>query len=620
MEIPHHSSTVPQVENPLLMYSPETRQFQAKLYKRLMQKKLRLKDLDMHMEVLDKDLWFYVCETCNGKVNFLPMSTDLVTAFNTSTFGTSITPEDVQMIAQLIQDGHCSCIGDIQEKADRKVKACRFVHLAASSDEFLPILQHLRTLGCDFEAKVRSVNSRPIHVAVQLSQLKNVKFLVSMGVDVNAADEMGQVPLFLAIHFELEDIFNELLKAPKINVNSMDTRKQPLLINCVRFHPEFIEQLLKAGANPNMPGVNGNTPLMYAVTSHDEELVKMLIRYGADVNMRNDRMEVVLLIVVYRDAVQMVQILLESGADPNFHTHDDQNSLLILASYDGSLEVIKLLLKYGADVTANNKLNYGPVHIAAWNGHLSCVREMIAAGASYDSQTSDFNTPLALAAHGDHLPVIEALLSLGCNVNNRDKDLDTPLLYAAYNGNTRAVDLLIKHGADPNIRNDKHTTVLWNAVYKCNKELVKLLICANVVLECETVGIEQHAQVDHVVPLYASPRSTLWVAVERGAPEIVLLLITAGYNIYTEQWLWDGDFPAKSKDTRLHEMLTQFVHNPPRLMALCRTFIRGQFGLKINETVSQLNLPHFLNDYLTFADLKYSLEESTEEVSMKDSD
>ena len=305
----------------------------------------------------------------------------------------------------------------------------------------------------------------------------------------------------------------------------------------------------------------------------------------------------------FADDTTLARILLDAGADPNYCTPDEENSLLLLACYDGSNEMIKILLRFGAKPGLSNHLDYSPLHIAAWNGHVEAVKTLLATGVHHDKQTKDKNTPLALAAHGNNLEVMRLLLPLGCKVNNADKDKDTPLHYAAYNGMTEGLKLLLEYGADPDITNRVNTSVLWNAVYMKHKDVVKQLLVANVEMEISSEGIDQHSQSDEVVFIYDTPRTPLYVAVENESPEIALLLITAGYNIFKEKWLLDGDIPNRENNEKLVSILLQYIQTPQRLVAICRNYFRRYFGLGVFQNVEQLDIPSSLKNYLTLKDL-----------------
>ena len=287
----------------------------------------------------------------------------------------------------------------------------------------------------------------------------------------------------------------------------------------------------------------------------------------------------------------------------------------MLASYDGSNDMINLLIRYGGNPALTNHLEYSPLHIAAWNGHVKTVKTLLDAGVPHDRQTKDKNTPLALAAHGGCLDIMKILLPLGCNVNNADKDLDTPLHYSAYNGMAEGVRLLLDYGANPDIWNRINTTVLWNAVYMSHKEVVKQLLVANVEMEIPSVGIDQHSQSDEVVYVFDTPRSPLYIAVSNQSPEIALLLITAGYNIHKEKWLLEGDIPDREENEKLISILLKYLQTPQRLVATCRNYFRRYFGLKIFQKVAQLDIPGSLKNYLTLKDLAEDLKKQDEETS-----
>lgn len=312
---------------------------------------------------------------------------------------------------------------------------------------------------------------------------------------------------------------------------------------------------------------------------------------------------------------EVVEILLDAGADPNCATHEDGNTPLLMACYDDQLDMVDLLLRYHASASKPNDNGYTPLHIAAWNGHIKSVRRLLKAGAQHDSRTNDLNTPIALAAHGGHLHVIEELLPLGCTLNNYDKDKDTPLHYAAYNGMTKAVELFVELGADPNCHSTCNATPLWNAVYKGKKEVVKLLIKLNVELGTASVGTNQHSHTNHVVYIYNTRKTPLWVAMDREHPDIALLLVSGGYDVFREDWLLNNDFPAHFNE-RMCNILLQYVQSPPKLIATCRNYFRRYYGSSVLERVEKMDIPVTLKNYLTLAELQYQVIESDTNVAM----
>lgn len=295
-------------------------------------------------------------------------------------------------------------------------------------------------------------------------------------------------------------------------------------------------------------------------------------------------------------------LLLEAGAD-----QDDNNtfneSLIIRASYNGYDDVVRLLIKYGGDVNSLNDRKYAAIHYAAWRGKTDTVKHLLDAGAIHDEQTRDKNTPLALAAHGGHLDTIKLLLKRGCHVNNADRDGDTPLKYAATNGLVDAVKLLIGHGSNPDMRDHSGASVLWTAIFHVRKEVVKELLLANVKMEVPSRGMDRRHWSDEIFYFYDTPKSPLYVAIDRGSLDIALLLVHCGYDIHKERWLLEREVFDNEEKTEMLQVLLQFVDIPLRLLTICRNYLRRYFGLRLHQCIDKLDLPSSLKKYLVLLDL-----------------
>ena len=298
-------------------------------------------------------------------------------------------------------------------------------------------------------------------------------------------------------------------------------------------------------------------------------------------------------------------VLLEAGADPNFCNQFENKSLITLACYNGYTDIIKLLIKHGGDVNLLSGRQYAAIHIAAWNGQDEVVKLLLDAGAEYDNQTVDKNTPLALAAHGSHLETMKLLMSKGCDVNNADRDGDTPMSYAATHGMMEGIKLLIENGANPNVCDNSGASVLWTAVYHGHKDVVKQLLLSYVEKEIPSRGMNRQAWSDQIYYYYNSPKSPLYVAIDRQKLDIALLLISAGYNINKEQWLLGREYLESEEKAEILQKLLKYTDIPPRLLTICRNYLHHYFGGRhLPQSVETLDLPTRLKKYLTLADLQ----------------
>ena len=118
---------------------------------------------------------------------------------------------------------------------------------------------------------------------------------------------------------------------------------------------------------------------------------------------------------------------------------------LTYASENGHLDVVKVLLAYGADVHANN----GALWLASRGGHLAVVEVLLARGANVHA---DNDRALSGASRNGHLAVVEVLLAHGADVHADD---DCALRAASASGNAAVVQVLLAHGADVHANDDE---------------------------------------------------------------------------------------------------------------------------------------------------------------------
>ena len=107
---------------------------------------------------------------------------------------------------------------------------------------------------------------------------------------------------------------------------------------------------------------------------------------------------------------------------------------------------------------------------------------------------------------------------------------------------------ILTPGADPDRENALCVTPIWNAVHSSELALVESLIQCNVRLCVASRGIDQEAETDQPTPIYATPRTPLYVACTLADRRIAERLLLAGADITAGGWFWSGDFPAQLRD------------------------------------------------------------------------
>ena len=142
-----------------------------------------------------------------------------------------------------------------------------------------------------------------------------------------------------------------------------------------------------------------------------------------------------------------VEKLLDQGADINARHVQSGRSALSVASHCGNVEVVQLLLRYGALVNELDASLFSALHLASLRGHVDVVELLLQEHANIDIKGPNDWTALRIASEEGQFEVAEALLRGHAKVNARDRNQMTPLHVAAKHGDVSLTSLLANKGA-----------------------------------------------------------------------------------------------------------------------------------------------------------------------------
>ena len=199
---------------------------------------------------------------------------------------------------------------------------------------------------------------------------------------------------------------------------------------------------LGAGANPDLRGDFGASPLAWAVERHDPELVTALLKAGAHPDLADI------------DGVTPLGLACELGD----HAQVDQ------------------LLDAHAGLMATRSDGVTPLAICARFAPAGTVARMLSLGAAPDPVDAQGQTPLMWAASTNHADSVAALLKAGAEVNRRTAGGFTPLAFAIKSGGVEALRLLLAAGAREDWRGPEQTSALQLALYQHNGAAAALLL------------------------------------------------------------------------------------------------------------------------------------------------
>ncbi|EWC43892.1 hypothetical protein DRE_01244 [Drechslerella stenobrocha 248] len=281
--------------------------------------------------------------------------------------------------------------------------------------------------------------SSPLHRAAQRNALEIVKLLVEKGGSgvANLQKTDGVAPLHLAVENEADDVVKYLVEDAKVELNQQtDASGSPLAISCRKGRLDYMDLLLKNGADVNAYKDANQAPLRVAVYWNRDDIVERLLKENPDVNVTGGNYWSALHNAISAGNVNILKMLLEhGGVDVNNSPHDSQDAPLYHAVAAGSLEMVDLLLSHDADISGHPEGKPGIRINAVVNGGDSeelrmVVEEVKAAskeeasigtpGAPLDIRDVHRNTPLLSALKEGRIEMAKVLLELGSNISLMD--------------------------------------------------------------------------------------------------------------------------------------------------------------------------------------------------------
>nr|XP_044993551.1 kinase D-interacting substrate of 220 kDa isoform X3 [Jaculus jaculus] len=150
-----------------------------------------------------------------------------------------------------------------------------------------------------------------------------------------------------------------------------------------------------------------------------------------------------------------------------------------------NIPALKALLEKCKDVDERNECGQTPLMIAAEQGNLEIVKELIKNGANCTLEDLDNWTALISASKEGHIHVVEELLKCGVDLEHRDMGGWTALMWACYKGRTDVVELLLSNGANPSVTGLQYSVypIIW-AAGRGHADIVHLLLQNGAKVNC----------------------------------------------------------------------------------------------------------------------------------------
>ena len=237
------------------------------------------------------------------------------------------------------------------------------------------------------------------------------------------------------------------------------------------------------------------SPLVDAAKAKDHDGTVALLDKHVDVNQKSADGTTALHWAVHYDDKDLVKRLIKAGANVKA-VNDYYSTPMQEAAVAADPDVISMLLKAGADPDSPNPEGQTALMVVARTGNVEAAKELIARGAHVDAREQwGGQTALMWAAAQSQPEMIRLLLSKGADPNARGVVRDwqrrvtaegrpknenhggfTPMLYAAREGCVKCIDNLLKGHADINLTDPDGTTPLNLALLNMRFDTAAYLI------------------------------------------------------------------------------------------------------------------------------------------------
>lgn len=308
-----------------------------------------------------------------------------------------------------------------------------FSILTENFDTFTFLLQK----GADINLK-NADGYTPLLYAIDYELDNFISELLKNEADVNITGSNNVSPLMLATQLNLDfSIYEKLIDfGADVNTTIADTADywdnpgySALHFACAEMNKyRLAELLIQNGADINAKDVYSNTPLHLSVSDeHNFALSKLLIENGVSINDKNiDGQTPLHNACMYNENIKTVELLIQNGAEVNIKDNEGWTPIMYSGFY-GNIQIMKFLLDNGADIDLKNDADY-----AIWdlkrtdgstilfnlvkNGDLDLVKLFVKKGADINAENVDGETPIILAKEYQHKKIEKYLKRKGAKL------------------------------------------------------------------------------------------------------------------------------------------------------------------------------------------------------------
>ncbi|XP_050446201.1 serine/threonine-protein phosphatase 6 regulatory ankyrin repeat subunit A isoform X1 [Cataglyphis hispanica] len=377
----------------------------------------------------------------------------------------------------------------------------------------------------------------PLMYAVKDNRSALLDRMIELGSDVGARNNDNYNALHIAAMYSREDVVKLLLSKRGVDPYATGGPRQQTAVHLVASRQtgtatSILRALLGAAGRDIRLKVDGKgkIPLLLAVEAGNQSMCRELLSQQAPDQLRatTPSGDSALHLAARRRDIDMVRILVDYGAPVDMQNGDGQTALHI-ASAEGDETLVKYFYGVRASASITDHQDRTPMHLAAENGHASII-ELLADKfkASIFERTKDGSTLMHIASLNGHSECATMLFKKGVYLHMPNKRGARSIHTAAKYGHVGIISTLLQRGEKVDAVTNDNYTALHIAVENAKPAVVETLL---------GYGAEVHVRGGKLreTPLHIAAR-----VLDGDRCALMLLKSGAGPNLTTD----DGQTPV----------------------------------------------------------------------------
>lgn len=314
-------------------------------------------------------------------------------------------------------------------------------------------------------------NSTALHIASFYGHSELTTFLADK-INLDLRDKNGMAAIHHAANEGHADIVRILAESKADLTTISDSGLTAINYALNNNYLDIVFELSKQGLNLNEVNHNGTPLINYAISTNLFSLLTIMCESKVDLNRRRD-FYTPLTLAIKNKNTEMIKYLIKQGADINVTGYFNDTPLQV-AIYHQDMENIQLLIELKADIKKITESKDSAFSTAIEFGSMEAVQLLLKHEPKLINHHSaeKLNKLLTFCLERTRLDQAKLLIDSGIQLISSDNQL---IHKSVIDNNFKLVSFLIQHGANLNIPNTEGNTTLYEATKQGNIPLIKLL-------------------------------------------------------------------------------------------------------------------------------------------------